>query len=200
MGLIDKLFKSKNPLKDIDPNELDVENIRLEREEKLKSADVQKLAKKKKDLFEKGFNANKTDQRTLARKIKETDRDIKLKERHLKTISNQILAVNNMKYIHEQKEILQSSGVIGKLSKLSKQDLNKMLGEINLEQKVMESGVEGINTLFDTEFGLDGEMLEDDETQGLMDVWSSATEEDSDEEFSQWENRKENSDEELDFN
>ena len=32
MGLIDKLFKSKNPLKDIDPNELDVENIRLERE------------------------------------------------------------------------------------------------------------------------------------------------------------------------
>ena len=48
MGLMDKIFKSKNPLKDIDPNELDVENIRLEREEKLKSADVQKLAKKKK--------------------------------------------------------------------------------------------------------------------------------------------------------
>jgi hypothetical protein len=200
MGLMDKLLKNKNPLKNLNIKELEVEKIRLEREEKLKTADVIKLAQQKKQLFEKGFNVTKAEQRTIARKIKETDRKIKLAERHLKTISSQILAANNMIYIHEQKDLLESTGIMSTISKMSQKDLNKVLGEVNIEQSVMEQGIDVVNTMFDTEFGLEGEMEEEDETQSLMDVWASGTEEESEELFSTWDKKQDEKDEELELN
>lgn len=200
MGLMDKLLKNKNPLKNLNVKELEVEKIRLEREEKLKTADVTKLAQQKKQLFEKGFNVTKAEQRTVARKIKETDRKMKLAERHLRTISSQILAANNMIYIHEQKDILESTGIMSTISKMSQKDLNKVLGEVNIEQSVMEQGIDVINTMFDTEFGLEGEMAEEDETQNLMDVWASGTEEESEELFSTWDKKQDERDEELELN
>ena len=200
MGLMDKLLKNKNPLKNLNVKELEVEKIRLEREEKLKTADVTKLAQQKKQLFEKGFNVTKAEQRTVARKIKETDRKMKLAERHLRTISSQILAANNMIYIHEQKDILESTGIMSTISKMSQKDLNKVLGEVNIEQSVMEQGIDVINTMFDAEFGLEGEMAEEDETQNLMDVWASGTEEESEELFSTWDKKQDERDEELELN
>lgn len=200
MGLMDKLLKNKNPLKNLNIKELEVEKIRLEREEKLKTADVTKQAQQKKQLFEKGFNVTKAEQRTVARKIKETDRKMKLAERHLRTISSQILAANNMIYINEQKDLLESTGIMSTISKMSQKDLNKVLGEVNIEQSVMEQGIDVVNTMFDTEFGLEGEMEEEDETKSLMDVWASGTEEESEELFSTWDKKQDERDEELELN
>lgn len=200
MGLMDKLLKNKNPLKNLNIKELEVEKIRLEREEKLKTADVTKQAQQKKQLFEKGFNVTKAEQRTIARKIKETDRKMKLAERHLRTISSQILAANNMIYINEQKDLLESTGIMSTISKMSQKDLNKVLGEVNIEQSVMEQGIDVVNTMFDTEFGLEGEMEEEDETKSLMDVWASGTEEESEELFSTWDKKQDEWDEELELN
>lgn len=184
-------FKKQSPLEQINADELFAEKIRLEREEELKTAEVEKLAEKKKELFQKGFNATKAEQRSLARKIKETDRDVKLKEKHLQTMNKQILAVNNMQFIHEQKKLLKSSGVMSKLTNLPPTELNKFLSEINLQTKISENGIDIINDMFTAEFDLDGEMDEDSETQNLMNVWDSATEEEVDEVYSEWESKLE---------
>lgn len=184
-------FKKCSPLEQINADELFTEKIRLEREGKLKTAEVEKLAEKKKELFQKGFNATKAEQRSLARKIKETDRDVKLKEKHLQTMNKQILAVNNMQFIHEQKKLLESSGVMSKLTNLPPTELNKFLSKINLQTKISENGIDIINDMFTAEFDLDGEMEDDSETQNLMNVWDSATEEEVDEVYSEWESKLE---------
>jgi predicted polyphosphate/ATP-dependent NAD kinase len=200
MNFLDRFRKEKNPIKEIDPEELLRESIRLEREEKLKTAEVEKLAQKKKALFAQGFGATKAEQRSLARNIKTTDRDIKLKEMNLQTISNQILTVKNLQYIHEQKKLLESVGLMGKISKMSSDDLNKFLSEINLEQTIQQRGIETINTMFDDEFGLQGEVSVDDETKDLMDLWSSVPEEEVDEVYSQWEKEQKKNTGKLEYN
>lgn len=199
VGFLDKFKKEKNPLKEIDPEELNREAIRFEREEKLKTAEVEKLAKKKKALFEQGFNATKAEQRSLARNIKTTDREIKLKEKNLQTISSHILAIKNLQYIHEQKKLLESAGLMSRISKMSIENLDKFLSEINIEQTVQEHGIEKINTMFDDEFGLQGEVVTDDETKVLMDLWNSEPEEEVDEIYSQWEKEQSKSDRKLEY-
>jgi len=207
MNFLDKFKKEKNPekeetnpLKAIDPEELNREAIRLEREEKLKTAEVEKLAKKKKALFEQGFNATKAEQRSLARNIKTTDREIKLTEMHLQTISNQILSVKNLQYIHEQGKVLESIGLMEKISKMSKEDLQKFLSEVNIEQKVQEQGIGTINTVIENEFGLKGEVATDDETKVLIDLWNSEPEEEADEIYSQWEKEQSKTNGKLEYN
>lgn len=200
MSFLEKFKKEKNPLKELDADEILRESIRLEREEKLKTAEVEKLAKKKKALFEQGFNATKAEQRSLARDIKTTDREIKLKEKNLQTISNQILTVKNLQYIQEQKKLLESVGLMGKISRMPAEDLNKFLGEVNLEQKIQEQGIETINTMFDDEFGLQGEVETDNETKALMDIWGSEPEEEVDEIYSHWEKEQSKKNEKLELN
>ena len=185
------LLNKRSPLEQINTDELFAEKIRLEREEKLKTAEVEKLAQKKKELFQKGFNTTKAEQRLLANKIKETDKIIKLKEKHLQVINEQNLVVNNMQFIHEQKKLLESSGVMSKLTKLPPTELNKFLTEINLQTKISENGINIINDMFTAEFDLDAEMEDDSETQNLMNVWDSATEEEVDEVYSEWESKLE---------
>lgn len=201
MGLLDVFKKNKkNPITDANPADLRKEQIKLEREEKIKSAEVDKLAQQKKSVFEKGFNASKPEQRTLARKMKEIDRSIKLTDKHLRTISNQILVVNNIMFVIEQKNILEASGVLGDILNMPMGQLNTFLSEVNIEQSMQDETLTGIIGTFDTEHGLMGEMEEDSETQGLIDVWNSGTEEEADEILVQWENKSKDSDEGLEFN
>jgi len=200
MNFWDKFKKEKNPFKAIDTEELFRESVRLEREEKLKTAEVEKLAQTKKALFKKGFGATEAEQRSIARNIKTTDREIKLKELNLRTISNQILTIKNVQYIHEQKKLLESVGLMGKISKMSSKDLNKFLGEINLEQKIQERGIEVINTMFDEEFGLQGEVAIDDEEMVLIDLWNAGPKDEIDEIYSQWEKEQSKNIGKLEYN
>lgn len=62
MGIIDKIkgnpFKKRNPFKELKKDDLTAERIRLEREEKLKIGEVERLSKQKKELFNRGFEAS----------------------------------------------------------------------------------------------------------------------------------------------
>ena len=110
MGIIDKI--KGNPFEKLKKDELTAERIRLEREEKLKIAQVDKVAAQKKELFNKGFNASEAERRTMARQIQQLDQKMKLDNITLKRTSDQIRVIDNMIFIHENKQALEKEGLV----------------------------------------------------------------------------------------
>ncbi len=185
MGLLDKIMG--NSLMNLNGNELNSERNRLEREEKLKKASIEQLNKQKKELFNKGFNVRRREQRSLARQIQRLDRKIRLDNIQFKKISDQIRVVDNLIFIHNNKKMLESDGLMSRLAKMPKSELEESLGKINLEDQMMTDTIQNFLRNVDYEYGLYEEVLDESETNKLMDIWSSPDVAESDEVFKKWE-------------
>jgi len=197
MGIREKLQNIKgNPFEKLNKEEINEEKIRLEREEKLKQQEVDKLSRQKKELFDKGFNVTKTEQRSLARKIKQLDRKIKMHTDHLDKLSKNIMVCDNLQFIQENQEMLNKFGLISKINSLPKSKLDEWLASVNVSDQVSRGNVEKMLSTMDAEYGLMGEPEEDSETKELMDIWSSS-DVDAEEAFEQWEKKKSEEDEDL---
>jgi hypothetical protein len=85
MGIIDRV--RGNPFEKLKKDDLTAERIRLERSEKLRIAEVERLSAQKKSLFNKGFQVSEGEKRALARQIQQLDRKIKLDNIDLKKTS-----------------------------------------------------------------------------------------------------------------
>ena len=55
MNILEKI--KGNPFEKLKKDDITAERIRLEREEKLKISEVERLSQQKKELFDKGFDA-----------------------------------------------------------------------------------------------------------------------------------------------
>ena len=110
MGIIDRI--RGNPFEKLKKDDLTAERIRLERTEKLKIAEVERLSKQKKAAFDKGFDASEGERRTLARQMQQLDQKIKLENIGLKKLSDQVRVVDNLIFIHDNKAMLDRSGLI----------------------------------------------------------------------------------------
>lgn len=179
MGIIDKI--KGNPFEKLKKDDLTAERIRLEREEKLKISEVERLSKQKKELFDRGFEASGGERRSFARQIKQLDQKVKLSNIHLKKLSDQIMVVDNLIFIHENKQMLEGAGMMSKLAKMPKSKLDEFLAEVNIKDQVMDGSIQGILTTMEAEHGLTGEMAEDAETTRLMDIWETSDITESDE-------------------
>jgi hypothetical protein len=102
MSIIDSI--KGNPFEKLKKDEIVAERIRLERDEKLKIGEVERLSSEKKDLFDKGFQASDGEKRVLARKIQQVDQKVKLDNIQLKKISDDIRVVDNLLFIQENKK------------------------------------------------------------------------------------------------
>ncbi|CAD6495127.1 MAG: hypothetical protein EMLJLAPB_01219 [Candidatus Argoarchaeum ethanivorans] len=188
MGILDKI--RGNPFEKLKKDDLTAEHIRLEREEKLKIAEVEKLSKQKKDLFDKGFDATEGERRSLARKIQQIDQKVKLDNIHLKKISDQIRVVDNMIFIHENKRMLENKGLMPKLARMDKSKLDEFLAGVNLKDHMMTDNFGVILTTMETEYGLQGEVEDDTEASKLMDLWSTSDIAEADEVYTKWDKEK----------
>ncbi|RLJ03704.1 MAG: hypothetical protein DRP08_03195 [Candidatus Aenigmatarchaeota archaeon] len=188
MGILDKI--RGNPFEKLKKDDLTAERIRLEREEKLKIAEVERLSKQKKELFERGFNATEGERRALARQIQQLDQKIKLDNIHLKKISDQIRVVDNLIFIHENKEMLEKKGLISRLSKMPKSKLDEFLGEVNLKDQMTTGNLDQILATMEAEYGLLGEVEDDAETKKLMEIWETSDIAGADEIYMKWDKEK----------
>ncbi|MDY6864887.1 MAG: hypothetical protein SVY15_02800 [Halobacteriota archaeon] len=188
MGVLDKI--KGNPFEKLKKDEITAERIRLEREEKLKISEVERLSGQKKELFDKGFDATEAERRAIARQIQQLDQKIKLDNINLKKISDQIRVVDNLLFIHENKEMLENKGLISKLSKMQKSKLDEFLGTVNLKDQMMTGNVDQILVTMEAEYGLVGEINDDKETKELMDLWSTSDIGEADEVYNKWDKDK----------
>ena len=188
MGIIDRI--KGNPFEKLKKDDLTAERIRLERTERLKIVDVEKLAAQKKVLFDKGFNASEGERRVFARQIQQLDQKLKLSNIELKRVSDQIRVVDNLIFIHENKETLQRAGLMSKLLKMPKSKLDEFLAKVNVKDQITAGNVDAILGTMESEYGLAHEVEDDKETKQLMDIWSTSDSAEADEVYKKWDKEK----------
>jgi hypothetical protein len=184
MGIIDRI--KGNPFEKLKKDDLTAERIRLERDEKLKIAEVEKLSTQKKERFNKGFQAGEGEKRSLARQIQQLDQKIKLNNIQLKRTSDQIRVVDNLIFIHENKQALERQGLMTSLTKMSKSKLDEFLAKVNVKDQISAGKIDALLATMQAEYGLLVEAEDDKETAKLMDIWSTSDVAEADEVFEQW--------------
>ncbi len=188
MGILDKI--RGNPFEKLKKDELTAERISQEREEKLKISEVERLSAQKKELFNKGFNASEGERRALSRQIQQLDQKVKLDNIHLKKISDQIRVMDNLIFIHDNKKMLESEGLMLRLAKMPKSKLDEFLGKVNLKDQMMTGNIQQILMTMEAEYGLQGDVEDDRETKKLMDIWQTSDVAEADEVFKKWDQEK----------
>jgi hypothetical protein len=188
MSIIDNI--KGNPFEKLKRDEITTEKIRLERDEKLKIGEVERLSGEKKDLFNKGFQASDGEKRALARKIGQLDQKIKLDNIQLKKISDDIRVVNNLAFIHDNKKMLERAGLMHKVARMPKAKLDEFLAKVNLQDTMRTGNTEGLLRTMEDEYGLLDDVVDDKETAKLMDIWSTSDASKSSEVFEQWDKEK----------
>ena len=188
MGIIDRI--KGNPFEKLKKDDLTGERIRLERDEKLKIGEVTKLSNQKKELFNKGFQASEAERRAMARQIQQLDQKIKLDNIQLKRTSDQIRVVDNLIFIHDNKQMLERQGLMSNLLKMPKSKLDDFLARVNVKDQISTGKLDALLTTMQAEYGLLAEVEDDKETSALMDVWSTGDIAQADEVYQQWDKEK----------
>lgn len=184
MGILDKI--KGNPFEKLKKDDLTGERIRLERDEKLKIAEVGKLSARKKELFNKGFQASEAERRAMARQIQQLDQKIKLDNIQLKRTSDQLRVVDNLIFIHDNKQALEKQGLIKKLLKMPYSKLDEFLGKVNVKDQIASGKLGEILGTMQREYGLLDDVEDDKETATLMDIWSTGDVSQADGVFQAW--------------
>ncbi len=184
MGILDKI--KGNPFEKLKKDDLTGERIRLERDEKLKIAEVGKLSARKKELFDKGFQASEAERRAMARQIQQLDQKIKLDNIQLKRTSDQLRVVDNLIFIHDNKQALEKQGLMKKLLKMPYSKLDEFLGKVNVKDQIASGKLGEILGTMQREYGLLDDVEDDKETATLMDIWSTGDVSQADEVFQAW--------------
>ena len=197
MGIIDRI--KGNPFEKLKKDDLTAERIRLEREERLKIAEVQRLSAQKKEVFNKGFQAGEGERRALSRQIQQLDQKIKLDNIQLKRFSDQIRVVDNLIFIHDNKQILENNGLMSRLLKMPKSKLDDFLAKVNVEDQITTGNLNAVLATMQAEYGLVADMEDDKETTKLMDIWSTGDVSQSDEAYKSWETEKPTEDREVEL-
>jgi hypothetical protein len=188
MNILDRI--KGNPFEKLKKDELMAERIRLEREEKLKIGDVDKVSAEKKELFNKGFKASEGERRALARQIQQLDQKVKLDNIYLKKISDQIRVVDNLTFIHDNKQMLEKIGLMSKVLKMPKSKLDEFLARVNIKDQIATGNINAILQTMEAEYGLLTDPTEDKETAKLMDVWATSDVSQADEVYDKWDKEK----------
>ena len=188
MGIIDRI--KGNPFEKLKRDDLTGERIRLERDEKLKIGEVTKLSNQKKELFNKGFQASEAERRAIARQIQQLDQKIKLDNIQLKRTSDQIRVVDNLIFIHDNKQMLERQGLMSNLLKMPNSKLDDFLARVNVKDQISAGKLDALLTTMQAEYGLLAEVEDDKETSALMDVWSTGDIAQADEVYQQWDKEK----------
>jgi hypothetical protein len=171
MSILDRI--RGNPFEKLKRDDLIAERIRLEREEKLKIGEVQRLSAEKKELFDRGFGVSEGERRALARQVQQRDQKIKLDNIHLKKIGDDIRVVDNLMFIHDNKRMLEQAGLMSRVLKMPKSKLDEFLGKVNIKDQIRAGKVDGILRTMEAEYGLLGDVTDDRETSKLMDIWAT---------------------------
>ncbi|MCL0056202.1 hypothetical protein M1N81_01310 [Dehalococcoidia bacterium] len=175
MGILDKI--KGNPFEKLKKDDLIAERIRLEREEKLRIAKVDKASQQFRALIKQGSGeSSEAKKRSTARQMLRLEREMALDDKYLKNINDQLRVVDNLIFTQESRELLAHKGIMTKLTKLSASKLEKFLAQVNLQNEIEKGNVDNLLEMLDGELGLLAKPEEDEEIKRYMDVLETANE------------------------
>ncbi len=168
--LREQFKKSPRTLDEISLEELRREHVRLEQHEKKMVKEIDDLENKKNALFAEGKAAGGSThrQRSIAQRIIGVDREVKMTDRKLRTISKQLQAVNNFIYLKQSKRELEDSGLFGMINQMDLEDLDSWIEKASIDGELNVNKLEDMLQRISGNMGLASDIDEDPEIANIM--------------------------------
>ncbi|ACX72851.1 conserved hypothetical protein [Methanocaldococcus vulcanius M7] len=164
-----KMFM-KNPIEKLSIRDLEGEKIRLKSKLDRLKKEINKIEKKKKQLFQEGIGADKLKKKILAQEIKALEMEMKLKYKNFTTLQKQYTFVNNLLIIKKYEKELKNIGIWNKISNIEPELLELKLSDIILDGKEFDEMVSNLNKVFEMRLDeVEGE--EDEAEKKLFEAW-----------------------------
>lgn len=178
-------FKGKKSLEKLSQEELDREKIKLDMQERKQITQTQGLERDKEKAFASGIKETSPQMKLYyARKVKEIDAEVRLKDRELRAVSHKIRIYNGIISVKKWMSIL-SEDKRSLLNKLSVAEITQWIEKNTTEGQLKENQLDGL--LRDVEGGIgavaDVDANEEQDVQKIFEMMNSAPLEKAPEEF-----------------
>jgi len=171
MAILEKIFGT--PVDRLKLKDLQTEEMRLQNHIEIGRKEIQKLDKKKKDLFKQGVGADLIKKKMLSQEIKHCDTQSQMKIKQFMIMHKQYMFVSNLVIMKKFEKELKQTPLWKKITNIEPAQFENALIHVNLKGKNFEEILGNLNNVF--EMGLSDSELEEstDETEKqLMDAWS----------------------------
>ena len=171
MAILEKFFGT--PVERLKLKDLQTEEMRLQNHIEIGRKEIQKLDKKKKDLFKQGVGADLIKKKMLSQEIKHCDTQSQMKIKQFMIMHKQYMFVSNLVIMKKFEKELKQTPLWKKITNIDPAQFENALIHVNLKGKNFEEILGNLNNVF--EMGLSDSELEEstDETEKqLMDAWS----------------------------
>ena len=163
-----KALKGKDWIEKVKTEELERELLHLDNQISLLSKEIQKLEKKKKELFQQGVGKSDVEKLLLAEKIKDVDAEIKMKLREYNKMMKQRRALSNMIRLKKWEARLKETGIWEKIREMNPEKLMQILSNVQFEDQGFENSIDKINEVL----GAETSQVEVDEgTKEILELW-----------------------------
>ena len=169
----DRFRKGPRSLDDISLEELRREEVRLQQQEKRFVKEIDDLEEQKKVLFADGKAAagSKPKQRSVAQRLVGVDREVKMTDRKLRTISKQLHAINNFLYLKQSRRELEGSGLFGLINQMDLEELDTWIERASIDGELNVKKLEDMLARVSSSMDLAGEIGEDPEVAAIMEMF-----------------------------
>ncbi len=171
MAILEKIFGT--PVERLKLKDLQTEEMRLQNHIEIGRKEIQKLDKKKKDIFKQGVGADLIKKKMLSQEIKHLDTQSQMKIKQFMIMHKQYMFVSNLVIMKKFEKELKQTPLWKKITNIEPAQFENSLIHVNLKGKNFEEILNNLNNVF--EMGLSDSELEEssDETEKqLMDAWS----------------------------
>jgi hypothetical protein len=171
MSILEKIIGT--PVDRVKLKDLQTEEMRLQNHIEIGRKEIQKLDKKKKDLFKQGVGADLIKKKMLTQEIKHLDMQSQMKIKQFMIMHKQYMFVSNLVIMKKFEKELKQTPIWKKITNIEPAQFENSLIRVNLKGKNFEEVLNNLNNVFEMSL-TDAELEESsDETEKqLMDAWS----------------------------
>ena len=163
-----KALKGKDWIEKVRTEELEKELLHLDNQISLKSKEIERLEKKKKELFQQGIGKSDVEKLLIAEKIKDIDAEVKMRLNEYNKMMKQRRALSNMIRLKKWEARLKETGIWEKIKEVDPEKLMQVLSNVQFEDKAFESNIDKINEVL----GSEAAQVEVDEgTKEILELW-----------------------------
>ena len=163
-----KAFGRKDWIEKVKIEELERELLRLDNQISLLGKEIEKLEKKKKDLFQQGIGKSDVEKLLLAEKIKDIDAEVKIKLREYNRMMKQRRALSNLIRLKKWEARLKEKGIWEKIKSMDPDKLMKILSDVQFVEQSFDKNIDKINEVL----GREAAAVEVDEgTKEILELW-----------------------------
>ncbi|MEB3846702.1 MAG: hypothetical protein GSR74_01850, partial [Desulfurococcales archaeon] len=142
-----KALGRKDWIDKVKVEELERELVRLDNQIRLLIKEIQRLEKKKKELFQEGIGKSDVEKLLLAEKIKDVDTEVKMKLREYNKLMKQRRALSNLIRLKKWEARLKEKGIWEKIKSVEPDKLMEALSKVQFEDQAFEQNIDKINEI-----------------------------------------------------